>query len=147
MFRMISIANCSITLPWPESGKGPHFPSPLTSFPLFYPRADGICLLSTAVANTITKNNLERKALFDLYILRIVCHTWKSGRSRSRNLKAGTGAGTAEECCFTGLLSVPCSACFLRQPRTTRPGVLLSIVDRVFPYQSLILKNTLHTCL
>lgn len=42
-----------------------------------------------------------------------------------------------------GLCLMACATCFLREPRTTSPGIGPPTMGRVFPYQSLV-KKMLH---
>ena len=51
-------------------------------------------------------------------------------------------AEAMEGCCFTGLLLMACSACFLIEPRTTSPGMapltwlsLLTPITKKVPYR------------
>ena len=41
---------------------------------------------------------------------------------------------------LTGLLSMACSACLLKKPRATSPGMALPTMGWALPYQSLIKK-------
>jgi hypothetical protein len=45
---------------------------------------------------------------------------------------------------LTSLLLIACSACFLKEPRTTSPSMTPLTMDWVLPHQSLI-KKTPHT--
>ena len=73
--------------------------------------------------------------MFGLYFCTIVHHCRKSGQElkQGRNLEAGADPEAMEGCCL-----LACSACFLIEPRTTRPGMAPPTMGRALPHQSLI---------
>lgn len=69
----------------------------------------------------------------ELAVKRFIWHTHAESKtsveiqgrnSNCRNLKAGVDVKAMKEYCFTGLLLMPFSDCFLIQPRTTSLGVV-----------------------
>lgn len=87
-------------------------------------------MLSVAMINTVTKNNLGEERV---YLSCIPKSQSVIQRNQCRNLGAGTEVETMEELCL-----LACSVCFSVQPRTTCPAVALPTGGWDLPYQSLI---------
>jgi hypothetical protein len=80
-----------------------------------------------AVINTVARNNLKRNEFMFSHTSRLQSiiegSQGRAGLKQGRNLEAGT----EEEwkgALLTDLLSVACSTCFHRQPKTTCPGIM-----------------------
>jgi hypothetical protein len=67
------------------------------------------------------KASCRGNTLFGLHFYTVVCHRRKSGQElkQDRVLEAGAEAEAMEGRCFTDLLPLACSACFLIAPRAT----------------------------
>lgn len=87
-----------------------------------------------------SKTTWRGKGSLGLHFLMIV---WSWGKPKLK-LKTGTTKqklGETREIWFTGLLSIACSVCFLRQPMSTSPGTAQPAVGWALSHQSWIKKS------
>jgi len=90
--------------------------------------------------NVMTKNQVGEKGVYSVYTSTLLFITkgsqdWNSSRSGSRSWCRNHG-----KMLFTGFLTLACSACFLLEPKTTRPEMVPPTMSYAFPSWSLIEK-------